>query len=76
MSATGVSPHKTGRYIGEQMGDVLSGSKNAGDIPIIDPKLVDVAFNTRRAELLGVNIPIDILGLASQVYTEIREVRF
>lgn len=76
MSATGVSPHKTGRYIGEQMGDVLSGSKNAGDMPIIDPKLVDIAFNTRRAELLGVNIPIDILGLASQVYTEIREVRF
>lgn len=76
LSAVGVSPYKTGRYIGEQAADILSGTRKVGDIPITDPRLVDVAFNTRRAELLGVSIPIDILGLATQLYTEIREIRF
>jgi ABC-type uncharacterized transport system substrate-binding protein len=76
LSAVGVSPYKTGKYLGEEMGDILSGSKSVKDIPITDPKLVDVAFNTRRAEILGINIPIDILSLATQVYTEIKEVRF
>ncbi|MCK5281896.1 MAG: hypothetical protein KAK00_00670 [Nanoarchaeota archaeon] len=74
-SAIGVSPLKTGRYIGEIGADILKG-KDPGDIPIIDPKLVDVAFNLERSKMLGIEIPIDILGMASAAYLEIKMPRY
>ena len=75
-SAVGVSPYKTGKHIANTAADIMTGAKKAGDIPITDPKLVDVAFNIKRSEMLGVKIPLDILGLATQIYTEIKAIRF
>ena len=74
-SAVGVSPYKTGRYVGTIAGDILDG-KNPGDIPITDPQLLDLAFNLERSEMLGIEIPIDMLGMATEVYPEIKRPRY
>ena len=74
-SAVGVSPYKTGRYVGTITGDILDG-KDPGDIPITDPQLLDLAFNLERSEMLGIEIPIDILGMATEVYPEIKRPRY
>lgn len=75
-SAVGVSPYKTGRHIANMAADILSGVIKAGDIPITDPKLTDVAFNIKRSEMLGIKIPLDVLGLSTRIYTEIKSIRF
>ncbi len=71
LMAIGVSPTKTARYLGVLAADILEG-KDPGTIPIIDPKLVDVAFNLKRAKMLDVDIPIDLLGMSSAAYDEIK----
>jgi ABC-type uncharacterized transport system substrate-binding protein len=73
--AVGVSPFKTGKYLGEIGSEILNG-KNPSDIPIIDPKLLDVAFNLERSKMLNIDIPIDILGIASETYEEIKRPRY
>ena len=74
-AATGVSPYKTGMYVGETMADIFKG-KNPGDIPIIDPKKIDIAFNSARAKALSIKIPIDILSLATKIYETIGGLRY
>jgi len=73
--AVGVSPYKTGRYVGTIGAEILNG-KNPGEIPIVDPKLVDVAFNLERSKMLGIEIPIDILGMATEIYPKIKKPRY
>jgi len=70
-SAVGISAYKTGKYIGRIGGDILNG-KDPANISIIDPNLVDVVFNLARSKMLGIDIPADILGLATEIYQEIK----
>ncbi len=70
LAAAGVSGYKTGIYVGVIGGEILGGS-NPATIPIIDPKVVDIAFNLERAEMLGVKIPATELAEATEVFHSI-----
>ncbi len=74
-AATGISPYKTGIYVGEIIARVLNG-ENPGEIAITDPKKIDIAFNSARAKLLNKKISIDILGLATKIYETIGGIRY
>ncbi len=71
LAAAGVSGYKTGIYVGVIGGEILEGS-NPATIPIVDPKVVDIAFNLERAEMLGVKIPATELAEATEVFHSIR----
>ncbi|MBW1740793.1 MAG: hypothetical protein JRJ42_06610 [Deltaproteobacteria bacterium] len=73
--SVGVSPLKTGRYVGKIAGDILDG-KDPGAIPVVDPRCVDIAFNLERSNMLGIKIPVDILNMATVTYKEIKRPRF
>ena len=73
--SVGVSPFKTGIYIGKLSGDILNG-KDPGNIAIVDPKRLDIAFNLERSEMLDIKIPIEILNMATITYREIKRPRF
>lgn len=67
LMAIGVSGYRTGRYAGELATRLMAGEK-AGEIPIIDPERADISFNLDRAGQLGIQIPVDLLGLAAKVF--------
>nr|QNO55622.1 hypothetical protein JLLEDACL_00021 [Methanosarcinales archaeon ANME-1 ERB7] len=67
LAAAGVSGYKTGIYVGVIGGEILEGS-NPATIPIVDPKVVDIAFNLERAEMLGIEIPATELVEATEVF--------
>ncbi|MBU4464137.1 MAG: hypothetical protein KKB05_09420 [Proteobacteria bacterium] len=73
--SVGVSPLKTGRYVGKVASDIMDG-KDPGAIPIVDPRCVDIAFNLERSNMLGIKIPVDILNMATVTYKEIKRPRF
>jgi len=73
--SVGVSPYKTGIYVGELAGKILDGHDPRG-IPIVDPKSIDIAFNLERSKMLGIDLPIDILDMATVTYKKIREPRW
>jgi ABC-type uncharacterized transport system substrate-binding protein len=70
LAAAGVSGYKTGIYVGVIGGEILEGS-NPATIPIVDPKVVDIAFNLERAEMLGIEIPATELVEATKVFHSI-----
>ncbi len=67
LAAAGVSGYETGLYVGVIGGEILKGEDPA-TIPIRDPKVVDIAFNLERAEMLGITIPAAELVEASEVF--------
>lgn len=74
-SAVGVSPYKTGKYLAQLTARVFNGEYVA-NMPIVDPQLLDVAFNRDRSRQLGINVPIDILGMATEVYKTTEKPRY
>jgi ABC-type uncharacterized transport system substrate-binding protein len=70
LAAAGVSYYKTGVYVGVIGGEILEGS-NPATIPIVNPKVVDIAFNLERAEMLGIEIPAAELAEATEVFHSI-----
>jgi len=74
-SAVGVSPYKNGIYIGTLAGEILEG-KNIENIAIKDARLIDIAFNLEKSKMLGIEIPVDVLSIATQVFQEIKRPRF
>jgi len=75
LAVAGVSYYKTGIYVGVIGGEILGGS-NPATIPIVDPRVVDIAFNLERAEMLGIKIPAKELVKATEVFHSIGSPRF
>ncbi len=75
LAALGVSGYKTGIYVGVLGGQILGGA-DPGSIPIIDPRVTDIAFNLERANMLGIKIPTQDLIAASVVFPTIGSPRF
>jgi len=67
LSAAGVDGYKTGIYTGVIGGEILSGA-DPGEIPIVDPHAVEIAFNLCRADMLGITIPTAELAAADKVF--------
>ena len=67
LAAAGVSGYKTGIYAGIVGGETLDGT-DPGSIAIIDPGVVETAFNLERAEMLGIEIPAGELAKADEVF--------
>lgn len=67
LMSIGVSGYHSGQYAGELAARIFSGEK-AGDIPIIDPERAAIYLNLSRAKQLNIQIPIDILGLATKIF--------
>ncbi len=74
-SAIGVSPYKNGIYVGTLAGEVLEG-KDVDIIPIQDIHLIDIAFNVERSKMLGIEIPINILTMATKIFRNIKIPRY
>lgn len=70
LSTAGVDGYKTGIYTGIIGGDILSGA-DPGDIPIVNPDVVEIAFNLCRADMLGITIPTAELAAAGKVFHSI-----
>jgi len=66
-AAVGVSGYKTGLYVGVIGGEIIGG-KDPAIIPIVDPAVIEVAFNLERADTLGITIPAEELVKASEVF--------
>ena len=69
--AAGASGDGTGIYAGVMGGEILNGA-DPGTIPIVDPRVVDIAFNLAREEMLGIKIPMAELVAADEVYHSIK----
>ena len=67
LSAAGVDGYKTGIYTGVIGSEILNGA-DPGEIPIVDPKAVEIAFNLCRADMLGITIPTAELAAADKVF--------
>ena len=67
LSAAGVDGYKTGIYTGIIGGEILNGA-DPGEIPIVDPQAVEIAFNLCRADMLGITIPTAELAAADKVF--------
>jgi ABC-type uncharacterized transport system substrate-binding protein len=67
LSAAGVDGYKTGIYTGVIGGEILNGA-DPGEIPIVDPQAVEIAFNLCRADMLGITIPTAELAAADKVF--------
>jgi branched-chain amino acid transport system substrate-binding protein len=66
-AAVGVSGYKTGLYVGVLSGEILGGTDPA-NIPIVDPAVIEVAFNLGRADALGITLPAEELVKANEVF--------
>ncbi len=75
MAALGVSGYKTGIYVGILGGEILGGT-SPGDISIIDPEVMDIAFNLERAAMLGIELPTEELTIADVVFQTIGSSRY
>jgi hypothetical protein len=60
-----------GRHAGVQVAAILQGTA-PGDIPIIEAPDYAIVFNVKRAEMLGLAIPEDILLASDAVYDTIK----
>ena len=67
LSAAGVDGYKTGIYTGVIGGEILNGA-DPGEIPIVDPQAVEIAFNLCRADMLGITIPTAELAAADKIF--------
>ena len=67
LSAAGVDGYNTGIYTGVIGGEILNGA-DPGEIPIVDPQAVEIAFNLCRADMLGIIIPAGELAAADKVF--------
>ncbi|MFA5366759.1 MAG: ABC transporter substrate binding protein [Dehalococcoidia bacterium] len=70
LSTAGVDGYKTGIYTGIIGGDILNGT-DPGNIPIVNPDVVEIAFNLCRADMLGITIPTAELAAAGKVFHSI-----
>lgn len=61
-----ISPAEQGGVAGEYAADILAG-KNPAGFPIATPKKVDLIINLRVARSLGVNVPFQVLSVATKV---------
>ena len=66
-AAVGVSGYKTGLYVGVIGGEILGGTDPA-IIPLVDPAVIEVAFNLERADALGITLPAEELVKANEVF--------
>lgn len=71
LAAAGASGDGTGIYAGVIGAEILDGA-DPGTISIVDPGVVDIAFNLEREEMLGISIPAAELVTADEVYHSIR----
>jgi ABC-type uncharacterized transport system substrate-binding protein len=67
LSAAGVDGYNTGIATGVIGGEIFSGA-DPGEIPIVDPQAVEIAFNLCRADMLGITIPTAELAAADKVF--------
>ncbi len=74
-ATVGVSAYKAGIYVGTISGEILDG-RDPGTISIVDPQLVDIAFNLERSKMLGIEIPVSELNRATKVFQEIKRPRY
>jgi len=72
LSVVGVSPYKSNRYLGTIAADILKDGKQPAQVPITDPGKIDIAFNIKRASTLGITIPMDFLGIATELYKDFK----
>lgn len=72
LSVVGVSPYKSNRYLGRIATDILNNVRQPAQIPITDPGKIDIAFNIKRASTLGITIPLDFLGIATELYQDFK----
>jgi len=72
--AIGPSYYKSGIYAGIIGGEILQGSAPGG-IAIVDPGVVETAFNLERAKMLQIEIPIKELVQADEISLHLRETR-
>jgi len=72
LSVVGVSPHKSNRYLGTIAAEILKNERHPAQIPITDPGKIDIAFNIKRASTLGITIPMDFLGIATELYKDFK----
>ncbi len=72
LSVVGVSPYKSNRYLGKIAAQILENEQHPSQVPIIDPGKVDIAFNIKRASTLGITIPMDFLGIATELYQDFK----
>ncbi len=70
--AMGPSYHKSGIYAGIIGGEILQGSAPGG-IAIVDPEVVETAFNLERAKMLEIEIPIKELVQADEISLYLRK---
>jgi ABC-type uncharacterized transport system substrate-binding protein len=63
----GNSGMRTGIYVGVLGGEVLNG-RDAGSIPIVDPRFTEFTVNVDRAAMLGITISPEDLVNASEVF--------
>lgn len=70
--AMGPSYYKSGIYAGIIGGEILQGSAPGG-IAIVDPEVVETAFNLERAKMLEIEIPIKELVQADEISLYLRK---
>jgi len=73
-SKRGPSYYKSGIYAGTIGGKILQSSAPGG-IPIIDPQVVETAFNLERTKMLEIEIPIKELVQADEISLYLRKTR-
>jgi branched-chain amino acid transport system substrate-binding protein len=66
-AAVGVSGYKTGLYVGVIGGEIIGGTDPA-IIPIVNPAVIEIAFNLERADALGITLPAEELVKANEVF--------
>lgn len=67
LASAGIDLQATGRTLAGKMVKVLSGI-DPGEIPIDNPFKYSIAINRGRAELLGIEIPVELLDAAEVIY--------
>lgn len=75
LAAAGVSGYDTGIYAGVIGGEILDG-RDPATIPIVDPGVIEIAFNLERAKMLGIDIPAAELSAAVEVFHSIGNIRY
>ena len=73
--AMGPSYYKSGIYAGIIGGEILQGSAPGG-IAIVDPEVVETAFNLERAKMLEIEIPIKELVQADEISLYLRKTQY
>lgn len=69
LASAGIDVEATGENLAEKVIKVLNGA-SPGDLPIDNPSKYSIALNLDRAKQLGIEIPLEILEAAENVYPQ------